>query len=858
MNEPNSPDQIRANQQEKGFREKGKLFIDKTMPLISRVDELGNLQELSGAIKKFIHNLGQEIASNIELWQVVENHKSIEKPTDQNLEDYRKKLRAYFDHTPLANLVRKVAGESSEIYEQVMDLLAAKIARYAQAVHRADEVNNATNRAGQVTYHFEKYLDLSVQTALEKFFPKLPADIDLLNLDASSSQAQADLIAKLSNENRLYSLLNWVSQTARQVRSENLKIFSTPETNSLLARLEAISKQKNGLGGAILFGPPGTGKTELLVEKNRRLGFDSRVISIHHFSDYAQLLGERPISVNMDQATSQVQRLKVIHEVLSQMTGEQQLAFVKNKFNEGTDSWKKFLNLANLDNPSAIDGKNLDENVAKQIVESLSSKLQTDMTNIGLGMQDGLDEQTAWVRGEIIQAFDQGQMPILDEMDKGSSHSLEGISRLLNLSPGSSMMLGDREYKIPSWATIDGTANAMNLAPFLHDRFAPNVIYVDYPSPQETMLRSLVWLTNEQGLIDLSAEKQEQLFGLIIYVFPEIQSLYPETIEHTLSNRGIRKFCQMITNGETIVSALNELLLKPGALTNTEQGFRAIQKILDRFPSLTSSNVAMEAALKTNKSDLINSTVFNSCVEGFLPFDAESGSTAIVNLTPEQRLSLLEDKETITENTNQVLDTKVNSTLAIEEKNGNGSLTVRVDGKLLSRVLLSKKADDESKNIIASADRTGRIALVRNQGNLNLINMATGVVEEFLFNDEQESYVVSPDGRYLLHKYADKLSLVPVDSFFKRSNDGPIAKIDFVDEDGEKVICRQIDVSDDGNFLQVETTANETFIINLELVYPWQTEIMLTKPFVEDGGWQLTRGNMLVKADSEKAYLLKA
>jgi hypothetical protein len=314
----------------------------------------------------------------------------------------------------------------------------------------------------------------------------------------------------------------------------------------------------------------------------------------------------------------------------------------------------------------------------------------------------------------------------------------------------------------------------------------------------------------------------------------------------------------MITNGETIVSALNELLLKPGALTNTEQGFRAIQKILDRFPSLTSSNVAMEAALKTNKSDLINSTVFNSCVEGFLPFDAESGSTAIVNLTPEQRLSLLEDKETITENTNQVLDTKVNSTLAIEEKNGNGSLTVRVDGKLLSRVLLSKKADDESKNIIASADRTGRIALVRNQGNLNLINMATGVVEEFLFNDEQESYVVSPDGRYLLHKYADKLSLVPVDSFFKRSNDGPIAKIDFVDEDGEKVICRQIDVSDDGNFLQVETTANETFIINLELVYPWQTEIMLTKPFVEDGGWQLTRGNMLVKADSEKAYLLKA
>lgn len=869
-------------QREREFRKAGETYRGEVMPLENQLSGLENIQGVGEVIKRSIQSLGQEMAINPKLWEAVVAYRSIDYTGTQQPPAFagevtapmqfpvaEQLLQAHFDASPLAHFLRSKV-KSDEEYQTIRDHLVDRIARFAQAARRADEINSATTyktsdqrevpgHAGQITYNFERYLNLSAEAVLSELTLALPEGTEFSDLDSVINSSQAELLAKLDSETKFYSLLNWVVQTAQKVRTENLKIFDTPETDALLARLEAVARQRNGLGGAILFGPPGTGKTETLVERNQRMGFDSRVISIHHFSDYAQLLGERPVPVGIDKTTSQVQRLQMVETTVGQMDSNQRLEFVLSKFGAGIEAWQTFLSLANSETVVVNNKSDLTPELAETIIKNLLTKLRVDITNIGLGVQAGLDEETAWVRGEIIQAFDHGQLPILDEMDKGSDHSLEGISRLLNLSPGSKMMLGDEEYTIPTWARVDGTANAMNLAPFLHDRFAPNIIYVDYSPAQETMLKSLVWLADEQGLLTLPIEKQQQFVGLALYVFPAIQQLYPEPVEHALSNRGIRKFCQMIAGGESVSTALNELLLKPGALTNTEKGRVAIQRILDRFATLTTPAVSIDGTqAAAQKSDLVQSPLYAAVSEYFLPFNTTEGSLGEVTVTAEQSQALLESRTPKAENTNNVLDTQAGTTVSIEQKGDKFGVAVRVDGKLLTKVNGSDEVQFTAESRVADADLIGQIILVRHNNTLNVIDIASGKTRQIISSESQSSNFLSPDGEYLISRVGSEVSLRSIKTIMNAAQDTDAPIIRFVDEDGEPLRCTKADVSDDGALLHIETTTNATFIVNLHALHRGQSTIMLTRPFVQEAGWQLTRGNMLVKPNSEKAYLLKA
>ena len=337
--------------EERDFLRNGEQYLNEFLPLENNLKNFEKTQDLGEVVKYLIQNLGREISNDPELSELILNYrKNVSKNPDVDVSVEKNKLKDFIKQNPNVQfLLAKTEGDEQQ--NKILDTILDRIARYSQAIIRSDEINSSIDKlknndtasekqirgwAGQITYRFDRFLDLSAEVILNKLSKELPNGVSFSDLDQIIASAQAEIIIGLDENSKFYSLLNWVVQTAREVRTKNLKIFNTPETDEILSRLESTSKQHNGLGGAILFGPPGTGKTELLVERNRIRGFDSRVISIHHFSDYAQLIGERPVPIGIDKETSQVQRLTLVQETLSAMNNEEQRSFLFEKYGLST------------------------------------------------------------------------------------------------------------------------------------------------------------------------------------------------------------------------------------------------------------------------------------------------------------------------------------------------------------------------------------------------------------------------------------------------------------------------------------------------------------------------------------------
>lgn len=858
----------------RSFIEKGEKFTESVLPTRVVLGELVQYQTLGRVVRNAISDLGNQIARDPSMVELIEPkllRQQAEVPA----------LKIFIERTPIANYLRKIIPDES-MRSEVLNQIVMKVARYAQAVRRSEQINRAAlnakgqvvGRAGQVTYRFDTFLDNSASEILRTIkktsepevsgnsaSPKEAVNESSSNLDWRSlpsliRQSQERIEAQLNPDTQFFALLNWVSETVRKVRQEGLKVFETPEAQALLTSLERRAEQRNGLGGAILYGPPGTGKTELLVERNKRRGFDSRVISIHHFTDFVQLVGEKPVPLGIDRDASQLQRLQMTRESIAAMSAADRLAYVRNQLSKGEAAWGAFLSAVGVS--SETSPREIDEPTANAIIDALLQKISTTIINVGLGLEAGMDTDEAWVKGEIIQAFEAGKMPILDEMDKGSSHSLEGISRLLNLSPGSVIQLGSTSYKIPHWGSIDGTANDMNLAPFLHDRFAPNVIYVDYPSPQELLLRSVVWLSDEQGNLDISESVQEQYVGLVMYVFPQIQKLYPSKIEHPLSNRGIKKFCQMLTQGSTISEALNELLLKPGALSDKESGRNEIQRVLARFPTITTSSIGpTDASNRNGKHSLLSSPLYSVASRLYTPYDASRGSSGVVEIAPDDYKAL--SREDDRENRSNQLVAPCGIKLAIETKDGQSYLTSRVNGRLITRVRATENfvlSATESK--ILGCSTTADRALIRTNNALTIVDFNSGSAIAHVISETQNSQsTLTSDGKFLVHKSGDTVVVYHADQLIKSTKTDEHG-IRIVDEDGDQVRVRRLQTSADGKYLLLETSARETHIFPLSTIPTNARTLALSNPFPTGGTLSIGKGNIAMDdSNPSTGYMLK-
>lgn len=147
--------------------------------------------------------------------------------------------------------------------------------------------------------------------------------IEDLNSTYTDLQVQESVL-DLNPQVQAFELRDWIAATAKEAR-QGRKIYETPFYRKILEELHFLGRKKNGVGGVVLYGPPGTGKTELLQEKNRQQGFRSRVVNIHHYTSFEDLIAGKAIQLGLDRSATTAQKLST---VLTSMEKESPDAFI--------------------------------------------------------------------------------------------------------------------------------------------------------------------------------------------------------------------------------------------------------------------------------------------------------------------------------------------------------------------------------------------------------------------------------------------------------------------------------------------------------------------------------------------------
>ncbi|MDO8503931.1 MAG: AAA family ATPase [bacterium] len=407
-------------------------------------------------------------------------------------------------------------------------------------------------------------------------------------------------ILRLSPGVPAFEMQEWIRTTGREARAGR-RIFETPFYRSLLDKLRFIGRKKNGLGGAILYGPPGTGKTELLQEKNRKQGFKTRVVSIHHYSSYADLVGEKVVSLNIDPGTSFVQKTKIVLDAFADQSPEEFGTDIEAIFNrlrsEGrlgpNDTILDFLSsIALLDMKDVVDeGERTERGLTpegwRSVRDIFVSSLRGRMLRTALP-ERYQEKPESLVMGEILLAIENGERVVLDEIDKAGPNSLGGLLGFLALSPGGYIQLGEKQITIPSWFIVDATSNSSELEQYLRDRFSH--FEVSTPPVKDQLMIAAVRLSDGEGNILLSDYEQNQFVALFAYVIPQVNALLGEKGHPPISNRGIQEFTSYLVDfglmERTKVSfseAVKRFLLESKTWAQDEATADSIKEILARF-----------------------------------------------------------------------------------------------------------------------------------------------------------------------------------------------------------------------------------------------------------------------------------
>ncbi len=427
-------------------------------------------------------------------------------------------------------------------------------------------------------------------------------------------------IARLDPAVEAFELRRWLTTTSKEARFgkrgpegavTRRKIYETPFYSSLLDELHRLSKKKNGVGGVILYGPPGTGKTEVLQQKNTEEGYETHVVSIHHYTSFAELLADRSIALRGDLGAQRAQGLEVPINYFKDKTPEEFSKVMTIIFDDlkaggraGEDQQisQFLLPYLALDQAGIVDilaKDQLSPDDWRYIQNAFITKQESRLlrTSLSAQHQETLEEDV--VRGEILLAIkkskgtDRKIRVLLDEIDKAGPNSLGGILTFLSKSPGESIVIGETREEIPSWFLVDATSNSPDINEYFLDRFSH--LRVNTPPTKDQLMIAGVKVCDDEGNILLSPYEQEQLGSFFVYVLPNINALLTRE-DHNwppISNRGIQEltsylvdFRNMKRTDLSVNEAVNKLLLQ-NKIWSADAGLAEdIGKVLDSYSDI--------------------------------------------------------------------------------------------------------------------------------------------------------------------------------------------------------------------------------------------------------------------------------
>lgn len=727
----------------------------------------------------------------------------------------------------------------------------------------------------------------------------------------------ANEIDRISSRNRIFLFRRWLSETGRASfegtddpvshKRKKLKIFMTPFYESYTERAKFLHRKENGVGGIIYSGPPGTGKTEMAIEVNRKEGYDSRVVQIHHFSTFVDLIGERVVQVGLDKATSYMQRLMMARKWFSEdiLRG---LNALKEYYERGIASGK--INAPTFEDFMSNYGGNIQLTDNEQLpmegfydikdqraILRFIKYLDRQIAGATLGKETGSDMDD-WVNGEILIAIEQKKRVVLDELDKAGQYSLGGLLTLLSRSSGETFTVGEKTVEIPSWFKIDATVNQMTLGSaqkredggktkeYLYDRFS--TLSVGYPPVKDSLMIAAVKLSDREGNILLSEREQEQVVGIFTYIVPELRKLYDaEKDVSPVTHRVIQDLSSFLVDPQTrrrttvsVEKALHMALQENRAIGGKEGGAEAIERILKDYSRMyqqpaevfkrplrlsrkpSRAEVVDDALKRILTAPMMIAATGSEVME--LPYQEDVGYS-LVELTPEQMDEISRNQE---------------AGAKAEDMTGMGFseyLQVSKDGRSIQAVLASR--DDQpvmwsNSFAIDKQDRPPQVQQVSDDGRVLIVktsengderlkvfhlwqNDPTTLISSLV--DEPGTHLeVTKDGAHLFEQKGNEVLIARTFDIYDKARQQHKPRESF------KSFCegRNFRLSPDGRFIIVENlTGDRTRLYEVDrlehLITNNNKATLIPNCILPGIGYEFVTSGLIINRDKQEGVVIK-
>jgi len=693
-----------------------------------------------------------------------------------------------------------------------------------------------------------------------------------------SSESKKEIL-ELNESVKVFGLRDWIRTTVKEAK-RGRKIYETPFYRSLLDELHFQSRRKNGVGGLILYGPPGTGKTEILQEKNKQQGFRTRVINIHHYTSFGDLIGEKAIQLGTDPTASTAQKLKAVINVFGDESPENFAIDIQNLFTQLQQEGKlpqqenifDFLstfvsqetrNSLNPDSPSSWDWKTIKEEfVGRQRTRMLRTTLASPY-------QESVEDI---VKGEILLAIQNGERVVLDELDKAGPNSMGGILSFLAKSPGETFEYGQSTVTIPSWFIVDATSNSLELNEYLKDRFSD--LEVGTPPIKDQLMIAGVRLSDDEGNILLTDYEQRQLVGFFVYMVPNINKILTSHDLPPMSNRRILELTSYLVNFRTLQrtnvsfgDAVKRLFERNKTwITNKEAAeqldglLKNSKNILQDKPRDFREEETLGSPTTLTRREKYNKALKNIvisplivAINGLMPQEAgvTSGThIAKITLSEKQRnyvndwLDIKDPKKAVRGDVRQL---PIGFTVQEEASDQSPSLRIASFPEYApSHIILTQKILKNGR-IAATSDDGTIIAVVQDnpqgsnhQPNIEIVNTykAPGTNNERISIDKESEISIDRKGNYLLslNSSSNKLSIY--------TTTNPLESPTHVDS------VKRFEISPNGKLLLKESLNGETELVAVDS--------LASVALLPGNSWSFAGERMLIQKNEKETVGEKA